>query len=172
MPVVVLTAKDITPAEKERLGLEVGKVDTNIQHHRSNALTAINAVRAAWADLLGLADRLGVSSDRGTDIRNILAKFRPTTEESALSPFVAGAPDLGGGEAATEDGGSFEVRYVAQRDASDAQVGWIVRIVDISPLKQAERHREEALQLLSHDMRAPQSVRRGIKIRILSAPED
>ena len=97
-------------------------------------------------------------SERGADIRQLLGKFRPTTDEGALSPFAPGAPDQGGGEAATEDGGNFEVRYVAQRDASDAQVGWIIRIVDISPLKQAERHREDALQLLSHDMRAPQSA--------------
>ena len=104
-----------------------------------------------------LAQRLGAPSERGADIRQTLGHFR-ATEDGELSPFTAGAPDQGGGEAATEDGGSFDIRYVAQRDASDAQVGWIVRIVDISPLKQAERHREEALQLLSHDMRAPQSA--------------
>ena len=104
-----------------------------------------------------LAGRLAAPAERGADIRQILGRFRPTTDESTLSPFAPGAPDQGGGEAATEDGGNFEVRYVAQRDASDAHVGWIIRIVDISPLKQAERHREDALQLLSHDMRAPQS---------------
>jgi CHASE2 domain-containing sensor protein/signal transduction histidine kinase len=105
-----------------------------------------------------LSERLGAPSHRGADIRHILVKFRSTTDEATLSPFTPGAPDLGGGEAATEDGGNFEIRYVAQCDASDAQVGWIIRIVDISPLKQAERHREDALQLLSHDMRAPQSA--------------
>jgi CHASE2 domain-containing sensor protein/signal transduction histidine kinase len=104
-----------------------------------------------------LAQRLRAPADRGSDVRQLLSYFR-ATDESGFSPFVPGAPDQGGAETATEDGGNFEIRYVAQRDAANAQVGWIIRIVDISPLKQAERHREEALQLLSHDMRAPQSA--------------
>ncbi|MET0375821.1 MAG: ATP-binding protein, partial [Rhizorhabdus sp.] len=104
-----------------------------------------------------LASRLDVPAGTGADLRDLLACFR-ITDGGAPSPFAGKASDQGGAEAATEDGGSFEIRYVAQRDATDAHVGWIVRIVDISPLKQAERHREEALQLLSHDMRAPQSA--------------
>lgn len=104
-----------------------------------------------------LAERLGVSMDRGADLRALLARLH-ATDGGPLSPFDAGAPIEGSAEAAAEDGGSFATRYVAQRDAANIQVGWIVRIVDISPLKQAERYRDEALQLLSHDMRAPQSA--------------
>jgi len=104
-----------------------------------------------------LARRLGQPVEPGTDMRALLGLFR-STGEGHLSPFAAGAPMQGAGEAVTEDGGNYELRYVAQRDAANTHVGWIIRIVDISPLKQAERHREEALQLLSHDMRAPQSA--------------
>lgn len=104
-----------------------------------------------------LARRLGASSEIGADLRALLDHFR-AADGASFSPFVANPPVQGGAETATEDGGSFDIRYVAQRDAADAQVGWIIRIVDISALKQAERHREEALQLLSHDMRAPQSA--------------
>ena len=104
-----------------------------------------------------LASRLAAPMAEGSDLRDLLACFR-VTDDGALSPFVDAAPDQGGAETVTEDGGNFEIRYVAQRDAADAHVGWIMRIVDITPLKQAERHREEALQLLSHDMRAPQSA--------------
>lgn len=104
-----------------------------------------------------LATRLAAPMATGADLRDLLARFR-LTDGGALSPFADKAPDQGGAEAVVEDGGSFEVRFVAQRDATDAHVGWIMRIVDITPLKQAERHREEALQLLSHDMRAPQSA--------------
>lgn len=35
--------------------------------------------------------------------------------------------------------------------------GWIVAFADISPLREAERAREEVLAFLSHDMRSPQS---------------
>jgi CHASE2 domain-containing sensor protein/signal transduction histidine kinase len=109
------------------------------------------------AEARRLARRLGAPSETGADARELLQRLRPA-DGGRLSPLESGAPDVGGGEAAAEDGGSFEVRYVAQRDATNAHVGWIIRVVDISPLKQAERHREEALQLLSHDMRAPQSA--------------
>jgi len=104
-----------------------------------------------------LARRLEAPSEPGTDLRVLLGRFR-SMDGRHSSPFDADAPIQGTAETATEDGGNFEIRYVAQRDASNAQVGWIVRIVDITPLKQAERHREEALQLLSHDMRAPQAA--------------
>lgn len=104
-----------------------------------------------------LARRLAVPAETGADLRQLLGRFR-AADNGHPSPFAADAPTQGGAEAATEDGGHFEIRYVAQRDGANAHVGWIIRIVDITPLKQAERHREEALQLLSHDMRAPQSA--------------
>jgi CHASE2 domain-containing sensor protein len=113
-----------------------------------------------------LARRIGAPVEPGTDLRALLALFR-AIGPGHLSPFAADAPVQGAGEAVTEGGGCYEIRYVAQRDAGNAHVGWIIRIVDISPLKQAERHREEALQLLSHDMRAPQSA----IISLLHGPE-
>ncbi|ATE65955.1 CHASE2 domain-containing protein [Rhizorhabdus dicambivorans] len=113
-----------------------------------------------------LARRLGAPIETGGDLRALLGLFR-VTGTGHLSPFAADAPAQGAAEAVTEGGGCYEIRYVAQRDATNAHVGWIIRIVDISPLKQAERHREEALQLLSHDMRAPQSA----IISLLKGPE-
>ena len=41
--------------------------------------------------------------------------------------------------------------------ARGAQTGSIVTIVDISPLRESERRRDEALRFLSHDMRSPQA---------------
>lgn len=61
------------------------------------------------------------------------------------------------GEFMATDGTAREVRYTPWRDADDAPLGWIVRFADISALRKAEAAREEALQLLTHDMRAPQA---------------
>jgi CHASE2 domain-containing sensor protein/signal transduction histidine kinase len=36
-------------------------------------------------------------------------------------------------------------------------VGWIVSVIDITAIRQAEKRREESLHFISHDMRAPQS---------------
>ena len=41
--------------------------------------------------------------------------------------------------------------------ARGAQTGSIVTIIDISPLRESERRRDEALRFLSHDMRSPQA---------------
>ena len=48
--------------------------------------------------------------------------------------------------------------YPAEAHTNNAiQQGWIVRLVDISPIRAAEAQRDEALSFLSHDMRSPQS---------------
>jgi len=104
-----------------------------------------------------LAVRLSVDAPPGADIRMLLGRLRSADGASGANHFDAGV-EQGRAEVFTDDGDTFDLRFVMQRDAGDRHVGWIVRIVDITRLKQAERHREEALQLLSHDMRAPQSA--------------
>ncbi len=36
-------------------------------------------------------------------------------------------------------------------------IAWIISIIDISEIRQAERHRDETLHFISHDMRSPQA---------------
>ncbi len=61
------------------------------------------------------------------------------------------------GEFSATDGSIREVRFTPWRGSSGTPLGWIVRFADISALRRAEAAREEALQLLTHDMRAPQA---------------
>jgi len=42
-------------------------------------------------------------------------------------------------------------------DASGANVGFLVNLVNITPIREAERRRDEALAFLSHDLRSPQA---------------
>ncbi|PRC94232.1 CHASE2 domain-containing protein [Solimicrobium silvestre] len=42
-------------------------------------------------------------------------------------------------------------------NANKEHIGWIVGIIDISTIRQAERARDETLRFISHDMRAPQA---------------
>jgi CHASE2 domain-containing sensor protein/signal transduction histidine kinase len=104
-----------------------------------------------------LAALLSTDARPGADIRILLGKVRSADGVLGVTHFDAGG-EQGRAEVFTDDGDTFDLRVVLQRDAGDEHVGWIIRIVDVSRLKQAERHREEALQLLSHDMRAPQSA--------------
>ncbi len=62
---------------------------------------------------------------------------------------------------------SFEAQFEATRDfliqvaplfsSRGTQNGTIVSLVDITPLRESERRRDEALRFLSHDMRSPQA---------------
>lgn len=59
------------------------------------------------------------------------------------------------------DGRAFQLQTVFRRDeagpADPGGAGWILRLADITPLTAAMRQREQALQLLTHDMRSPQT---------------
>jgi CHASE2 domain-containing sensor protein/signal transduction histidine kinase len=55
------------------------------------------------------------------------------------------------------DGRAFQLQTVFRRDEAGDPAGWIVRLADISILTAAMRQREQALQLLTHDMRSPQT---------------
>lgn len=55
------------------------------------------------------------------------------------------------------DGRAFQLQTVLRRDEQGGPAGWIVRLADISILTAAMRQREQALQLLTHDMRSPQT---------------
>ncbi|MBU0556705.1 MAG: CHASE2 domain-containing protein [Alphaproteobacteria bacterium] len=58
----------------------------------------------------------------------------------------------------TKNGRVFSLRRSVLRDSEARQKGWIILLVDISHIRDAEREREAALEFLSHDMRSPQAA--------------
>jgi CHASE2 domain-containing sensor protein/signal transduction histidine kinase len=78
-----------------------------------------------------------------------LPAFAPAAITDPAQPWT--------GEHFGADGSIRDVRMAMWRDAQGQTIGWVVRFTDISQLRRAERQREEALQLLTHDMRAPQA---------------
>lgn len=65
----------------------------------------------------------------------------------------------GAAEVETRDinGKEFLIKSAPSRMADRSTLGWIVSLIDVTSLRAAERHREESLHFISHDMRAPQS---------------
>ena len=61
------------------------------------------------------------------------------------------------GEHRATDASIRDIRFTPWHGPDGTALGWIVRFADISALRRAEAAREEALQLLTHDMRAPQA---------------
>ena len=60
-------------------------------------------------------------------------------------------------EARDRRGRELIVKSLPIRNDDQAQSGWIISLVDISDLREAERAREEAFRFIAHDMRAPLS---------------
>ncbi|MGF6598320.1 CHASE2 domain-containing sensor protein/nitrogen-specific signal transduction histidine kinase [Paraburkholderia sp. GAS448] len=60
-------------------------------------------------------------------------------------------------EVRDRDGRDHLLRYARCTNAQGEVTGWIAGLVDVTALHAAERQREDALRLLSHDMRSPQA---------------
>lgn len=55
-----------------------------------------------------------------------------------------------------DDGRCIQIAIAGLTDTHKRSTGLIVRLADVTPLRAAERERQRTLQLLGHDMRAPQ----------------
>lgn len=118
---------------------------------------ANDAADALFADkvdapLIGLPlERVLRSLDRDPRLPDPqIAALLRATEQGALPPSD-------GLEIRTSDGRSLEIRLAFFTDAERHALGWIARFADITSLRASERQREDALRLLTHDMRAPQA---------------
>lgn len=119
-----------------------------------------------------LGRRLGLPVSPDSPVDAILSKITPLEPQGATGwpPFQdlvrkAGSTVLNRSLTGRgPDGKAFELRFTPTLSAADQPTGWIVHLADITTLlnavdqrEVAMRQREEALQLLSHDMRSPQA---------------
>lgn len=111
------------------------------------------------------ADGMGVSTAPGAPVEPVLSKIAASEGDTRpLWPPPEGVDMFGSSASARPltgqgpTGRSYELRFTPTRSAEDEPTGWIVHMADITPLVSAMRQREEALQLLSHDMRSPLSA--------------
>lgn len=88
-------------------------------------------------------------------------RARALLEAMHAGPPAAARSDLGpdqGYETRLADGTSLEIRLAFFTDAERRPLGWIARFADVTRLRASERQREDALRLLTHDMRSPQAA--------------
>jgi CHASE2 domain-containing sensor protein len=126
----------------------------------SHSIAALRNLKQLIADTLeGVSDPLIVTGRSGEIVLANRAG-QILAAQGALQPLLAG--QVAGGEAPAvlelADGRSFSPRVSPLRDAQGVRHGWILLLAEITAIRQAERVREEALEFLSHDMRAPQSA--------------
>jgi CHASE2 domain-containing sensor protein len=121
------------------------------------------------------ADQIGVLVTPGAPIKPVLASIVPANPEARrviwppekTTPNADGEADVRPLTGAGPEGRTYELRFTPTTGAEDVTTGWIVHLADVTPLVAAMRQREEALQLLSHDMRSPQAS----ILAILSHPD-
>lgn len=87
----------------------------------------------------------------------LLTRIAEASARPAIAAYIS-APAQGHIEFAARDGRTFVLRRAAIISADGAVRGQIDYLTDISAIAQARRERERVLQLLSHDMRAPQAA--------------
>lgn len=101
-----------------------------------------------------------VSRLRGRSLEELLSAVRRT--DTGQPVFVAqdrlradNAP--WGAEARDAADRDLLVRFVPCFNTEGHTTSWIASLVDITPIREAERQRDVALRFISHDMRSPQS---------------
>jgi len=113
------------------------------------------------ADLAGQLPTPGQSRAAALrDLSTLLARAfpDPASGEHYWARWLVNPTGLEPVELLTHDGRSMLMHAAALRDDAGRPVDIIVSFADITPVRQAERHREEALRFISHDMRSPQSA--------------
>lgn len=109
-----------------------------------------------------LDERLGKSIN-GMSMNDALDQMVVADQRAAVDRYVAQPPDESSPDRQfirfeSPAGRTFVMRRSDVRSDSGILHGYIHYLTDITALAQAEAEREEVLQLLSHDMRAPQST--------------
>jgi CHASE2 domain-containing sensor protein/signal transduction histidine kinase len=135
---------------------------------------AIILINGAARKLYARYDRSGQPAEGGALLRHIMLATH--VGRAGLSDLLKGgaADDQPlQAEIQTVDDHFFNVSKTAFRTSLNAERFFIVRLVDITPVRLAERERERALEFLSHDLRAPQASLIGLLDKAAATvPED
>jgi len=100
------------------------------------------------------ADRTGLA---GRDAHELLADVRRRGKGMPMMPPGALRRSL---QPVTDEGEDAQGRVLLVRcvpffDAANAHAGWLIALVDITRMRQAQSQRDEALRFISHDIREP-----------------
>lgn len=103
---------------------------------------------------------LGTALARGQQLPQLLTPLQLVKAQPAGAvawlPLLAQAGSSGV-EAIDTQQRIFIIRATPSQQADGAMLGWIVSLADVTALRATERLRDDSLNFISHDMRAPQS---------------
>ncbi len=148
-----------TTAREVRLGREVGLRGLEEMPIGVAVISALNQVllaNAAWRKLLHTPD-----AAQARNLTELVAGIVPPLGSNWLdiSRSVLLERQTVSFETQTAEGTPVVVEAAPLGQMSESAEPWVVTLTDVSDVRIAERHREEALTFLSHDLRSPmQSV--------------
>ncbi len=95
----------------------------------------------------------------GSDLLPLLADFKQANPRpwAELLTDVAETAKVTSLEVKAPDDSEYLLQIAPSFTHAGARAGTIITLTDISPLRESERRRDEALRFLSHDMRSPQA---------------
>jgi len=114
---------------------------------------AIVLANAAAHKLFGT---LGICVDDGESAAALLQCYRQTGSGETV-PFPPGDDGATTYEVQVDQTHFFLIGMAEQTSAEGRRAGWVIRFVDISEAKSAQKQRDDFVQLLTHDMRSPQA---------------
>lgn len=109
----------------------------------------VEMANAAARQLFAVPDAVPLEGRAWPDLADLLPLAEPEPIPQALA--------VDGRQIRLADGRTLQVGVATRQAAPDQVAGRILRFADVSALEAARRQREQALQLLTHDMRSPQS---------------
>jgi len=165
IPIAGLTSAVTAPSQGDVVAKQVDTLRAALKQLRDLDRFIADALRSLPdATVVAAPDgRVLVANDRahvlfgaalGSDAARLADLFLTLGEPSWLRFVTDEANDLGDIQA--PNGQVLKVASAPLTDADGRPLGHIVRFADMTGFRIAERQREQALQLLSHDMRAPQ----------------
>lgn len=98
---------------------------------------------------------LGHPPQRGQRLRDLLDALAGNTAHDWQALLLA--PQAPGLEITDSQGRVFALRGTASHDGRGAAIGWIISLAELTELRAAQTQRDQSLNFISHDMRAPQS---------------
>lgn len=152
-------AADLIQSDIEMLRGAIGRA-RDLQHFVSDTLKGLPDASI----VVGTGGRIRMMNERaltllgkgeGKHFSWLAAKL--TAGQIAVPPEEKPGPDSLPTEIVDAAGRVFNVRWSPISDRKGGLGAWVLRLADITDLRTATRQREEALQLLTHDMRSPQA---------------
>lgn len=163
--------------ETAAVRLDVGQADAS--HQSRTGLDSIAAQAAALRSVIGelrgvrrfmsdvvtgfpdaicVVDRDLRITLANTAAADVLGSELDGQHIGAMLGLASPGTNLDSDEMRTKDGRTFLIRKVPLTNDMGEDAGSIIRFADISRLRDADKEREEMLEFLSHDMRAPQAA--------------